>query len=381
MYKRHIFYWNLLVPLVRIFLRIRFGYRFEKAKDLPETYIVLSNHTTDWDPLFVGSSFDRQMYFVASEHIARWPVAFKFINYVFAPITRSKGTTATTTVMAMLRAVKAGKNVCMFAEGNRSWDGVTGHIRPATGKVIKSARCGLVTYRLKGGYFVSPRWSTSLRRGRITGSPVNVYTAEQLAAMSVDEINAVIARDLYEDAYATQAEAPARYKGKNLAENLQNLFFICPECGGIDTITSSKDTVRCSKCSFVSRYTEYGMLEGGPYKTIKELFAWQLSEVEKAAEQGIAYTAESGTLISVKQSKETFLSQGPVTLSGKAFTCGGYEIPIADISDLDMHGKRALVFSTQDAYYELRPSDEASSLKFQLLYEAYKNEMQKTEAM
>ena len=71
MYKRHIAFWKVVVPIVRAFLRIKFGYTFKKAEGLPDKYIVLSNHTTDFDPLFVASSFDKQMYFVASEHVAR----------------------------------------------------------------------------------------------------------------------------------------------------------------------------------------------------------------------------------------------------------------------------------------------------------------------
>lgn len=47
----------------------------ENAEGLPENYIVLSNHVTDYDPLLVGVSFPGQMYFVASEHITRWDIA------------------------------------------------------------------------------------------------------------------------------------------------------------------------------------------------------------------------------------------------------------------------------------------------------------------
>lgn len=372
MHKRHQIYYRLLHPLVVLFLWIRFGYRFKRAKNLPETYIVLSNHTTDYDPILVGASFNRQMYFVASEHIARWPLAYKFIKHVFAPIIRYKGTTATATVMEMLRAVKAGGNVCMFAEGNRSWDGDTGEIAPATGKVIKSARCGLVTYRIEGGYFVSPRWGKGIRRGRLYGAPVNVYTKEQIAAMSVDEINEVINRDLHEDAYARQQESPAKYKGKNPAEQMESLLFICPGCCGVDTMHSQGDTVTCSNCSASFRYNEYGMLEGAPFQTIKEFAAWQRDMVKDAAQAGESYSAPMGRLVTVSQSVESLVAEGTVTLDGENLSCADHQIPIADILDLEMHGRRALVFSTKDAYYELKPTEEVSSVKFKLLYEAYK---------
>lgn len=377
MYKRHLLFYGFFRPLAGLFVKIRFGYQYKKYHDLPEKFIVLSNHTTDYDPVFVGVSFPQQMYFVASEHIARWPLAYKFLKYGFAPIIRYKGTTATSTVMEMLRLVKDGKRVCMFAEGNRSWDGVTAAVAPATGKVIKSAKCALITYRLQGGYFVSPRWSKTLRRGKVAGNLVNVYTAEQIAAMSVKEINEIIARDLYEDAYARQQEAPVPYKGKNLAEGMENLLFICPKCGAVDSMHSKEDTVSCSKCDFGFRYTEFGMLEGAPYDTITEFTAWQKQEVEKAAEKGTIYTAPEGDLVTILKSVETQVAQGKVELSGEMLSCGDYQIPVQDILDMEMHGKRALVFSTKDAYYELKPSEKVSAYKFYRLFKAYKLKAEK----
>ena len=60
--------------------------------------------------------------------------------------------------------------------------------------MIKSARCGLVTYRISGGYFASPMWSSSskVRRGPVHGEVVNVYTAEQLSAMTAAEVQEIV---------------------------------------------------------------------------------------------------------------------------------------------------------------------------------------------
>lgn len=374
MQKRHIFFYKLLRPLAPIFLWIKFGYRYQKATNLPDTYIVLSNHTTDYDFLMVTSSFPQQMYFVGSEHIARWKFLYKILCYCFGFITRSKGTTASSTVMEMLRTLRSGSNVCLFAEGNRCWDGITGAILPSTGKVVKKARCGLVTYRIEGGYFASPRWSgANTRRGRVYGAPVNVYTAEQLATMSADEINAIITRDLHEDAYARQLASPSKYKGKGLAENMETVLFICPQCGKLDTFQSHDDTVSCSACGLSFCYNEYGMLEGAPFRTVRELYTWQLQQVENAIDNGMAYTADSGKLSLIADHSETMISQGPVTMDGNSLTCGDVTIPVEQIIHLAIHGRHGLVFSTADTYYELLPDKKSNALKFCLLYEACKH--------
>lgn len=371
---KHQIIYGCLRPLVALFLKLKFGYTYEVAKNLPDTYIVLSNHTTDYDPIFVGVSFPKFMHFVASEHVARWKLASKLLNFAFAPIWRYKGSVAASTVIEVFKKIKEGKNVCIFAEGARSWDGVTAPILPSTGKVIKKAKCGLVTYKIVGGYFASPNWSTkNTRRGYVHGAPVNVYTKEQLEEMSIDEINEIIKRDLYEDAYERQIATPKKYTGKNLAEQMENLLFICPNCGKIDTIRSTGDTVTCTKCDLRFRYNEYGMLEGSSFETVRDLAKWQREAVEKATLCDTIYTAQTGKLSTVVKHQESLICEGPISLSSESLICGEKVIALNDISDMAMHGRRTLVFSAEKTYYELVPSDEANALKFVMLFEGYKS--------
>ena len=371
--KRHKFYYAILRPLVIAFLKIRFGYTYEVAGDLPDNYIVLSNHATDYDMLFVGASFKRQMYFVGSEHIARWKTLYKLIRYAFDPIMRSKGSLAAGTALDVVRKAKRGGNVCLFAEGVRTWDGVTCPILPSTGKLIKSAGCGLVTYKIVGGYFASPMWGgAGVRRGKVHGAPVRVFTKEQVGQMSATEIYEVIVADLYEDAYARQLKEPCRYRGKNLAQRMENLLFVCPECQGRDTFCSQGDEVTCGACGLSFRYDAYGTLGGAPFGTVKEFSDWQKQEVVADVRTGAVYTAADATLSVVQNHREERITNGPASISPQALTCGETVFSLTDISDLAMHGQRALVFTARGSYYELIPSQEANALKFLLYFHAYK---------
>ncbi len=365
------FFYRLLRPLVRVFLWLKFGYRTEVAKKLPENYLVLANHVTDWDPLFVAAGFRRQMFFVASEHISRWKNAYRFLKFVFAPILRKKGTVASSTVVEILRKLRGGENVCIFAEGARSWDGVTGPILPSTAKLVQSAKCGLVTYRIVGGYFVSSNWSEkNLRRGPIRGEVVGVYSAEEIAAMPLEELQALIERDLYEDAYARQLADPKRYRCKRPAEQLENLLFICPQCGAQDTISSHDDTVSCSACGLQFTCDEYGMLHGIDCTTVKELAAWQRGAVEAGAENGLVCRSERASLARVTKNGEERIAGGTVAMNAQMLACGDWRVPLTDISDLAMHGRHAVVFSANKEYYELLVAPGANALKFHLLYQS-----------
>ena len=219
MSRKHKVILAILKPIIRIYSKLQFGFKYEKVKkrELPERYIVLANHATDYDPILIGAALPGHCYFVASEHITRFK-AFKYIKWVFDPIIRYKGGVASATVMNVLRRIKGGYNVAIMAEGVRTFDGVTCPILPSTAKLIKASKCALITYKLTGGYFISPAWASSgnTRKGDFNGRVKNIYSKEQIAQMSEAEIYEIITRDLYENAYETQLANPKPYKGKNL---------------------------------------------------------------------------------------------------------------------------------------------------------------------
>ena len=379
---RYKFFYRLLIPPVRLFSKIKFGYKYEKAKNLPENYIVMSNHVTDFDMLFVGSSFDRQMFFVGSEHISRWKV-FPLLKFAFAPIIRRKGTVAASTVTDILRKTRKGENVCIFAEGIRSWSGETSPILPSTGKMVKSAGCGLVTYKITGGYFVSPIWSegSGTRRGYIHGAPVNVYTKEQLAGMSVDEVNEIINRDLHENAYERQLASPKKYKGKNLAEHLENLLFICPKCGGNDCFSSRGSKAICSECGLEITYDKYGMLHGIEQSTVYDLYHWQKARVAEDAAAGKRYTSPHAVLSLIETESETVVDEGELSMDGTVFRCGGTEFPMDDIGTLDIHGKHSIVFAVGKSYYEINIDKGSNAYRYFLLFGEYKKALKQESIM
>jgi 1-acyl-sn-glycerol-3-phosphate acyltransferase len=368
---KHSFFYRFFRPLATVFVKLKFGYKYEKAKDLPEKYIVLSNHVTDYDLVFVAASFSHPMYFLGSEHIARWKWLYAFLKFGFDPIMRPKGASAAASVMAVLRRVRGGASVCIFPEGVRSWDGEPCPIPPSTAALVKGAKCGLVTYKIDGGYFASPMWSKKTRRGAVHGAPVRVYTAEELAAMTNDEVYAAIVRDLSVSAYDEQKAVPKRYTSRHLAEGLENLVFICPECGERDSFSSEGDTAKCSKCACEIKYDEYGMLSGTRFDTVRALSDWQRERIAEDAARGAEYTAESASLYSIDaEHNVTPVCTGRASLSADKLAVGDFCVGTEEIKGFSMRGKRALLFSANKSYYEIIPDEGYNSLKFYLFYEA-----------
>ncbi|MBR5515722.1 MAG: 1-acyl-sn-glycerol-3-phosphate acyltransferase [Clostridia bacterium] len=368
MSKKHRLIWGILRPPVGLFMKVFYGYRYELAKNLPENYIVLSNHTTDFDPVLVGLAFKKQMYLVASEHITRWGFPYKLLKFAFEPIIRYKATVATSTVLDILRKVRKGERVCMFAEGVKSWDGTTCAMFPATAQMIKKSGCALVTFKLTGGYFVSPAWGKGLRKGKWQGAPVNIYTKEQLAEMSYDEIEKAITEDLYEDAYERQSKEMNKYKGKNTAEGLENLLWLCPECHSEDKLITKGNRVICTHCNKEFTYNRYAMLDDCKYKTLTEYSEWQRSVLADFIEGNRSMSCDGVKAQTITKESSELICEGKVTFTPVSVCIGGEELFFEKFTDLAIHGKHALVFECEKKYYELIFPEGVSTFKFLIYY-------------
>ena len=134
--KRHdFFYWLGRLVLNRRLSR-KFSYECDEIKVEHSPYFVVANHLTNWDPLLIGMSFRKSMYYVSSHHILRMGLKSKILEFVISPIARAKTAQETQTVINIFRRLKAKCNICIFAEGTTSFDGKTGDIAPSVAKSI-----------------------------------------------------------------------------------------------------------------------------------------------------------------------------------------------------------------------------------------------------
>ena len=346
-------------------IRNIYGFHPEKANVGKGPFLITSNHNGELDPAFLAMSFNEHMYFVSSEHVFRKGFVSWLLVYFFAPIARVKGMTDATAALNIIRHVKKGTNVCLFAEGNRSYNGVTGPIFPATGKLAKATGASLVTYRLEGGYLTTPRWSKTTRKGFMRGYVVNVYSPEQLKQMTPEEVNDRIREDIMEDAFDRQLTMPYRYKGKDLAKGLENAIYFCPTCGKTGTLHSEGDVFSCT-CGLRVRFTETGFFEKvaaddpePPFTTVRDWDFWQDKRVMEYAaslqEDEIAYSDEDVKLIAVgAKHKDSVAEIAKLSISKRELSVGNHHFPLDRVSSIALVGVYKMVFSMDGKSYELR---------------------------
>ena len=296
---RHIRMWNFGKVVVPPWIRLRYNFTYESLRDIEPPFLLLANHVTNPDPVFVGIALGHQGYYVATENLLHKGFITRLLMRYFCPIIHQKGKLGLRSAKEIQQALKEGAVVILFPEGSRTFNGLSLPIPPVTAKMARKAG-KVVCVRFQGGYLTQPRWSTTVRKGRLHLAKTLVLDAEQMKPMSDAELQEAIVAALSEDAYARQEEiaaaegAPVAFRGPHLALGMESTFFMCPDCGRIGTLVSDDAGVHCTAeaCGFAATYLPTGYLEGGRFATMTEWDLWQHAQLDariaaaKAAGEG-----------------------------------------------------------------------------------------------
>ena len=357
------FLWHLLRwPAEQIFA---FSHDDDRSD---EPTLIISNHVTNFDPILVAFSFPgRRFHFVASEHLFRMGWLTKLLTYLFEPIARRKGVSGGDTAMACVRKLRAGKTVCLFAEGETTWDGKTAEMFSATGRLAQMGKCRLITYRLEGAYFTAPRWGKGIRRGRMHGRIVGVYSEEQVKSWSKEEINERIRQDIYEDADLRQQKNPIAYGKRRRAENLETVLFKCPVCGAYESLQSKGNFLSC-RCGQRWEFTALGRFApAAPFETVAQWDQWQKKHL---MEENPPLRAEDLTLsVLENEHGQRVLGKDALILKEGVLHCCGQQFPLEEISSMALITTKRLLFTVGSAYYELKAKKPQCLRKFLLCWE------------
>ena len=389
---RHNRIYRFFAPLISKWIGHKFNFSYDgfDPRSIEGPLIVIPNHSCAWDPLLMASAFSRRhMYFVASEHIMRMPTWGPVISFLVAPIPRKKASSGSGTVIACLRHLKAGHSICLFAEGEQSWDGVSGHVFPATGKLVKQSGATLVTYRLEGAFLSLPRWAKGLRRGRVFGKVAGVYGPDELAKMTAGEIDELIDRDIYFDVWNwqdSQPDGPVKYipqkREYGTAARLEKGLFMCPGCRSIGTLSTQGRRISCG-CGFGADLADSGFLDPPePFRTIREWDAWETSElssiIDKALQSGKEGEGELFSDGSAELSRvegdhtDSLMAQGRLSLkcSGGSLILSacGTDFALSAIENMAPVLSSMLLFSDGKDYCQIR-SEEANLRKYLLAWQ------------
>ncbi|MCS6851583.1 MAG: 1-acyl-sn-glycerol-3-phosphate acyltransferase [Gemmataceae bacterium] len=139
-------------------LTLAYSLRAEGGHRVPPSGPVLlaANHQSFLDPLVIGASVRRHLYYLARSTLFRHPWFAALIRAFHAvPIDQEGiGKEGLKTVLELL---KEGRAVLLFPEGHRTSDGAMQPLRPGIELLIRRARVPVVPVGLAGAFEAWPR--------------------------------------------------------------------------------------------------------------------------------------------------------------------------------------------------------------------------------
>lgn len=358
------------IPAVKA---LRFHDKEVRIKDTP--YLIFANHSDSIDPAYIVKTTKKYVRFVMSDHVMRMGIIGKLYNLLDAPIVfeREKGTDVL--YKSIVDNIRAGVNVAMYPEGAMTNTGETSFISKRNAALVKECNCTFVTYRGKGGYLKKPRWAKASRKGPIFGEVVNIYTKEQIAAMSEEEVYRHILEDLHVNIYDEQRIEPHEYIGEDPAEHAEIILYGCPQCKEIGKLCTKGDKIFCN-CGFEATIDNYGFWHNDnmEFDNIVEWDNFQkkllrdITDKNKNTSNSLFYD-DNQQIYTIENSVVTTLSEsGTVHLFGDRVDIttdnGTISIPITDIESAKTSSRMNLLLVTKKGYFEIKSTYPRSATKY-----------------
>ena len=374
--KRVVHYILLGIYKVTYGLYISKRYRLKLSPDSKFSnkgpYLLLANHCNSFDGLFLQCLLSKPIHFVVTDTVFKNRALGGLMSLV-GYIPKKKFVSDTRAIRQIMRTTHNGGIVGIFPEGRRSWDGQTVHITSATYKLIKMLKVPVVTAVIKGAYLSEPRWSNTKRWGVVEVKMNTLLSADDLAHMSLPEIEKAIETALDHNEFAWQDTRHIAYKGKGLAEGFERLLFTCPECKNIGTMDSHDDRVWCTSCGAEYYLDEYGYIHSKnghlPSMNIVDLNRWQRERLKQSLSrlkenEEILLSDEDACLLSTSSIKEPFreMAKGQLSLSLTKLSIGSIQFDLNELYGISVNFKSHLSFRHKSRDYRVGFRDKRVSI-------------------
>lgn len=369
LYKHHQRVWKILYFILRPIIKHKFNADFEEIK-VDGPIVLISNHVTTWDPLLLALALrNKQIYYVASEHIFRLGFISKIIEWLVGPIARRKGASASDTTANCLKHLHAGHSVCIFGEGEQSWDGLSKTVIKGTGRLVKESNATLVTYKIIGAYFSLPRWASKVRKGKVFGRVAGIYTKDDLKDKDVDEINEIMNKDIFVDVWNDPLLKNIEYKSNLKAEKLERVLYLCPNCLKTNGLISSGNHLRCNCGLDIEVKDDYYFSSNSPFLNIAEFESWQKKQIRDfnfiKENDELFFHEDGATLIEVLENHDKkFILEGRLSINQDNLYFEDKVFPLLDISKMAMTRFSVLLFTYNNHYYQVKIEKEVNLRKY-----------------
>ena len=290
-------FWTWLIWVLSKIALIGKDYKVEQigTEDLKPPYMMLSNHMHFIDfELAAMATHPHPVSNVVS--IDGYVIKFFLLEWIGAIATR-KFTTDLHLVKSIRKVLQRGDILAMYPEARYSPCGTTAFMPDSLGKLIKMNKVPVVAVVHHGNHLYAPFWNfRNKRKVPFYTTFKKILTPEQIAEMSVDEINALLRAELSYDEYRYQKDHGILVKEPYRAEGLHKVLYQCPHCMTESKMDSKGTELFCRECGKRWVWQEDGYLKAVEGETefdhIPDWFHWQRQQVKKQIQEGTYHFSE-----------------------------------------------------------------------------------------
>lgn len=251
-------------------------------------YLLIPNHTTWFDAFMLGTHIPKPVYYVTGDAPFRNKLVAHCARLIGA-IPKSRGIPDMETVRNIMKSVRSGNSLCLFAEGEQTWDGTTLPLIETSAKLVKLLKVPVVRVMFKGSFASHPRWSFWIRRGRVVIEFDEIMTVEDIKSKKSAEILSFIQEKLNYNEWDWMKDHHIAYKNFWGTEGMSKALYVCPKCHGISTMKGLGPLFYCEKCKYIVRYNSYCQFvnkKNPPiFSNIADWNAWQKNYLENWIEK------------------------------------------------------------------------------------------------
>ena len=256
---------------------------------LKPPYILLSNHLSfvDFELVSLGTYPQRMNNVVNVDGYYLRPWLMEWIG----SIGTRKFTSDIHLVKSIRKVLSRGDVLTMYPEARYSPCGTTSYMPESLGLLIKRNKVPVVVALQRGNHLHMPAWNVkNIRKIPMHTTLKLVLTAEQVAEMSVEEINELIRYEMSYDDYKYQKENGYLITEPKRAEGLHKVLYHCPHCMTESKMASEGTEIFCRECGKRWNLNEDGTLSAIDGETefshVPDWFEWEKEQVKAQIERG-----------------------------------------------------------------------------------------------
>ena len=258
--------------------------------------IVLCNHGSFIDFLFCAALLGKYKPNFIIARLYFYNRTLRWLLHLLGGFPKSMFTMDTESAKNCLRVLKSDGILAMMPEARLSTVGRFEDIQPGTYSFIKKSAVPVYTIKIHGDYLADPKWGKGFRRGALVEAELDLlYTAEQVANLSIAQLRQGIEQRLAYDEFAWLQQHPhLRYRSKRMAEGLENVLTVCPHCHRKHTLYTKQNRIFCEQCGYLTSLDDrYRFDEGFAFAHPARWYDWQkaLLQEEIAADAHYTLTA------------------------------------------------------------------------------------------